>query len=161
MRLNLPPDEYYAQLTKVPTSGGAIFRNSKGEFLIIKKTYGDKGWSIPGGMTDQHENPREAVLREIQEELGLHLKQARLFCVDFAKNPPYDRILFVFDCGILDDQMISSIRIDTDEIGQFKFVPQEEMFMLLGPKIKKRLENSLEHLFKSSCVYLESGEKTS
>jgi 8-oxo-dGTP diphosphatase len=156
MLKQLPPDEYYRQLAKVPTAGGAILRNSKGEFLIVKQSY-KNDWHIAGGMADEHENPRETTIREVKEELGITVPQARAFCVDFAKTAPYDRILFVFDCGVLDDETIKTIKIDGEETVEFKFVPYEEMITLVSKKISQRLQSSIEALRNGTCVYLENG----
>ncbi|MES2216151.1 MAG: NUDIX hydrolase [Patescibacteria group bacterium] len=156
MRKELPPDEYYKTLARVATSGGGIIRNARGEFLIQKHSY-RKDWHIAGGMTNEKETPREAVLREIKEETGLDIKTARLFCVDFAHNPPFDRILFVFDCGFIDEKLEKEIRIDGDEITEFKFVSREEMLEILSPKLITRLKNSLHAFDNGSLVYLEDG----
>jgi 8-oxo-dGTP pyrophosphatase MutT (NUDIX family)/uncharacterized LabA/DUF88 family protein len=156
MKLNLPPDEYYAQLAKIPTSGGAIFRNEKGEFLIVKQTYREY-WNIPGGLSDKDETPREAVIREVKEEIGITISTARCFCIDFAKKPPFDRILFLFDCGILDEKTISKIKLDTDEISEYKFLPYDEMMRLLSDNIKRRFTNSIEAYRNGTCVYIEDG----
>lgn len=158
MKLNLPPDEYYKQLAKVPTSGGAILRNEKGEFMIVKQTYRD-GWHISGGLSDICESPRDAVLREVKEELGVTITEARCFCVDFAKLLPFDRILFLFDCGVLNEKTISSIRLDLDEISEFKFVPYDEMIHLLSENTKKRFLSSVDAFRNGTCAYLENGEQ--
>lgn len=41
--------------------------------LIMKKTYGDRGWVSPGGMIDGDETPFEAAVRELDEEAGVEL----------------------------------------------------------------------------------------
>ncbi len=50
-----------------------IVENEKGEWLVVKKTYGGlKGkWSFPAGFVNQGETINEAVLREIKEETGV------------------------------------------------------------------------------------------
>jgi len=154
----LPPKEYYESLARVPTSGAAIIRNEKGEFLIQKQTYKDD-WHLSGGMSDLNETPREAAIREVKEELDITIDNPRLFCVDFDTRDPFVRILFVFDAGILSDDAINKIRSDPDEIAEYKFVSAEEMLKLLAPKLSKRMQSSFEAFEKGLCVYLENGER--
>jgi 8-oxo-dGTP pyrophosphatase MutT (NUDIX family) len=152
----IPPQEYYESLAKVPTAGGAIFRNSKGEFLILKLTY-KYDWHISGGMTEKGETPKQAVIREIYEELGIKIKKARLFCVDAVTEEPYDRLLFIFDCGILSDKMIKSLKLDPKEVEKYEFVSAKKMYQLLAPKAKKRFKNSFKAFSERGIAYLENG----
>lgn len=38
--------------------------------LVQKQSYGDNQWDFPGGGVDEGEEPKGAVLRELEEELG-------------------------------------------------------------------------------------------
>ena len=51
----------------------AIVENSKGEWLVVKKSYsGLKGrWSLPAGFVHEGETINEAVIREVKEETGI------------------------------------------------------------------------------------------
>lgn len=158
MGIKLPPDEYYKALSKVPTSGGAIIRNSKGEFLILKATY-KEDWGIPGGMTELNETPYRSVIREVKEEINIEIQAPRLFAIDFATNAPWSRILFLFDCGVISEDEVSRIKLETDEIADFKFVKYEEALQLLSSNLKKRLSSSIEALKEKGFIYLENGEK--
>ncbi len=158
MHKQLPPDEYYKTLARIATSGAGIIRNSKGEFLVQKHTY-RTDWHLSGGMSDEKETPRDAVIREIEEEMGIKVQSARLFCVDFAHAPPFDRLLFVFDCGIIDDGTIEQIQIDNDEIEAVKFVSREEMLEILSPKLSIRLKNSFQAFDNNGLMYLEDGKE--
>ncbi len=48
----------------------AIILNSKNEILLVKHTY-TPGWHFPGGGVDKGESPRQAIVREVQEEAGV------------------------------------------------------------------------------------------
>ncbi|MDB5239161.1 MAG: hydrolase [Candidatus Parcubacteria bacterium] len=157
MKKKLPPDEYYQTLARVPTSAAAIIRNTIGEFMIVSHPYRNDGWHLPGGMTDTHETPRQAVVREVEEELGIAIKDPKLFCVEFATSPPYDRIHFVFNAGMLTAAQIADIKPDPDEISGYRFVSMGDMLTLLHPLLSQRFKNSFEGFLKGTCIYLENG----
>ncbi|WP_243290442.1 NUDIX domain-containing protein [Bacillus sp. FJAT-47783] len=50
-----------------------IVVNERGEWLVVKKTYGGlKGkWSFPAGFVDEGETVEEAIVREVLEETGI------------------------------------------------------------------------------------------
>ena len=51
----------------------AIF-NSAGEVLLLKQTYADKRWGLPGGAVEVGETIYEAIKRECFEELGVDVE---------------------------------------------------------------------------------------
>jgi ADP-ribose pyrophosphatase YjhB (NUDIX family) len=51
-------------------SVSAVIRDEKGWILLMEHPY-QKVWSIPKGHIDEGENAREAVVRELEEELGI------------------------------------------------------------------------------------------
>ena len=53
-----------------PASSGVIVENSDGSALVLKAHY-KPYWSFPGGWIENGQTPREAALRELQEETGL------------------------------------------------------------------------------------------
>lgn len=55
-----------------PTIVGAcvIARDYEGRVLLLKQTYGPKGWVLPGGGVGRDEDPAEAAAREFREETG-------------------------------------------------------------------------------------------
>jgi 8-oxo-dGTP diphosphatase len=58
-------------------------------------------WEFPGGKIEQGEGPVAAVIREIEEELGLHLLTEDLFPVSFcATGPgsPAQVVLMLYGC---------------------------------------------------------------
>jgi 8-oxo-dGTP pyrophosphatase MutT (NUDIX family) len=47
------------------------------EVLLVRHTYGPRGWELPGGSRKRGEDAEVAATREIQEELGLSIDEWR------------------------------------------------------------------------------------
>jgi bis(5'-nucleosidyl)-tetraphosphatase len=63
------------------SSGIIVFRRVSGERLYLLLHYHYKGdyWEFPRGNIREYETPREAALRETEEETGLSADQLRIF----------------------------------------------------------------------------------
>lgn len=48
-----------------------------GCLLMIRHTYGDRSWSLPGGAIKRAESLEAAAMREVQEEVGITLQEVR------------------------------------------------------------------------------------
>ena len=48
----------------------AVITNEAGQVLLLKATYGNYGWGLPGGAVDLGETIHQTLVRECQEELG-------------------------------------------------------------------------------------------
>lgn len=96
---------------KCPGCGAAVsvFRNPAltvdaiieipGEgIVLIERRNPPFGWAIPGGFVDYGETVEAAVLREAQEETGLHLENLRQFHVysDPRRDPRQHTVSVVF-----------------------------------------------------------------
>jgi 8-oxo-dGTP diphosphatase len=146
----------YAQ--KVLASG-CILRDQSGRILLVKPTY-KPGWEIPGGMVEANESPAQACLREAREEIGLEVGLGRLLCLEYAiadsRGP--ERLLFVFDAGMISDLEVARIVLQPNELSEFRFVTLSESQELLPDRLAFRVHQAfmaLEHLVKT--VYLENG----
>lgn len=51
-----------------------VIVNDQNEILLVRSWLGHQRWSLPGGGIRRSETPREAALREVQEETGLVLR---------------------------------------------------------------------------------------
>lgn len=49
---------------------------------LSRRTSWPGAWTLPGGGVDHGEHPRDAVVREVYEETGLHVDLGRLLDVD-------------------------------------------------------------------------------
>jgi 8-oxo-dGTP diphosphatase len=134
---------------------GIIF-NQKDEVLLVKQTYRDTSWSLPGGYLKGKEHPQEGLEREIEEETGMTVSvdwrlklrtdrdTARLdMCYvgtyiggAFKKNHEVtDAQFFPFDSLpiIMEDQVV----LIQEALNKKKLIEQQRKPKTLGEKVKK------------------------
>ena len=144
------------ELPTLPASAGALVFDQAGRLLILKPTY-KSGWTIPGGvMKADGETPWDACRREVREECGIEVTGGRLACVDFRPGRPGHPggIRFLFDCGVADDVALAAIRVQPEEIAEYRLVPLNDAFALLRKPIRCRVRAATRH---RRCIYLENG----
>ena len=141
---------------RIPASAGALIFDHAGRLLLLKPTY-KSGWTVPGGqMEDDGETPWEACRREVHEESGLTVEAGRLVCVDFLRPRPGrpGGMRFLFDCGALDDETLSAIVVQEDEISEYRLEEPGAALELLSGPLRRRVRAGVG---ASSTVYLEDG----
>jgi ADP-ribose pyrophosphatase YjhB (NUDIX family) len=74
----------------------AIF-DADGRILLVRKAYGARTWTLPGGGLDGDESPMAAAERETLEEAGLAVTIERL--VGFYFRPSKGRLVFLFEAA--------------------------------------------------------------
>jgi 8-oxo-dGTP diphosphatase len=75
----------------------AIF-NEQHEILCVQRNYSPYGWTTPGGRLEGGESPEAAVVREVLEETGYHVKVERL--IGLYSAPFKDDLVISFACRI-------------------------------------------------------------
>jgi 8-oxo-dGTP diphosphatase len=69
-----------AQLHKIVVAAFVFIR--KGEtILLVKQSYGEQYWSLPGGVMEDGESIDQAAIREVKEETGLDIRLGKLIGV--------------------------------------------------------------------------------
>lgn len=48
-----------------------------GDMLLVRHTYGERAWDLPGGTVKRGEDARQTARREMQEELGVEIDDWR------------------------------------------------------------------------------------
>ena len=145
-------------LPAIPISAGALIFDGAGRLLILNPTY-KSGWTIPGGVMEADgETPWQACQREVLEETGLAVTGARLACVDF--RPPRDGnqggVRFLFDCGAVDDLVLSEITLQSEEVSEHLLAPVGQALEMLRGPIRRRVSAALDN--RHGTVYLEDGQ---
>jgi len=79
----------------VIASAAIILKDKK--ILLIKRSSYTKAfpehWSFPAGRAESGESPKEVVIREVKEEVGLDFKPTKLFAKGAWKNRKLYRFL--------------------------------------------------------------------
>lgn len=152
---------YYQNLPRKRMGVGVLIFNEQDELLLVKPVYKDH-WSVPGGVIDENESPKNACYREIKEEIGIDIRKLKFICVDYLKNNPEkgESLQFIFYGGNLKKEQINKIRIKADEIGEYRFIKINKLFELIGTEsnLGKRLVGCLVAIEKNCAVYLEDGK---
>lgn len=143
-------------IARAETAAGALFVDHDGQVLIVEPTYKPR-WEIPGGAVERGETPREACERELHEELGVELPVGRLLVVDWAPLVREERVRYVFDGGILTEEQLDRIVLPPDELSSWAFIPPEELFVMMAPRLVRRVTAALEARGAGVTAYLEHG----
>ena len=115
--------------------------NDKKEFLIQKRAKKKNGkWALTGGHVISGEESVHAILREVEEELGLRL-QGREIELVFSKRA-YDCFVDVYYAK--KDVEISNLKLEKEEVETVKWMTLEE--------IKKLREKNLFLEYHYDCL---------
>lgn len=152
-------EKYLKSLPKKRMAAGLLLSDKQGRILIVKPNYKDN-WLIPGGVVEKDESPKKACGREAQEELGLKVRVGELLVLDYRLNDGCgDRLMFVFDGGVLSQEQIKKIKLQTTELDEYKFVRAKEALRLLSEAMARRLPLALMARKLKRMIYSEEGRK--
>ncbi len=75
--------------TFIPVVAVALIRADRRVLMQQRRLTGAHGglWEFPGGKIEDGESPESALIREIEEELGIELALDRLHPLSFASDP--------------------------------------------------------------------------
>lgn len=102
-------------------SSHAVITDDRGHVLLLKQTYGDQRWGLPGGALDPGETIHEALSRECIEELGSEVEILYLSGVYY--HSAVNAHAFIFRCKLPPDAAI----ILSDEHSAYGYFPVEDL----------------------------------
>jgi len=135
----------HSQVYPEPTVG-ALIVNKEGRILLTKSHKWFDKYTLPGGHIEVGETMREAVIREVKEEVGLDvevaemlLMQEAIFAEEFWKRKHF--IFFDFLCKSRDQQ----VKLDGRELQEYVWEYPGAAFRLeLDSFTRKTLEKYLQ-----------------
>lgn len=150
-------EEYAKMLPKKQVGTAVLFFNAKGELLIVKPDYRE-GWLVPGGACDDNESPLHCAIRETKEEIGLDTTELKLVGVYYGPKTGVftDALKFVFSGGTLTDEQISQIKLQTEELEKYDFIPSQDAVPLFTSSLQKSIPACLEAIKNNAVAYIES-----
>ncbi len=112
----------------------SCFVQYNGEILLLhRQDYKPEGntWGVPAGKVDDGETISEAMIREIQEEIGFVLSSSQLSYFEkvYVRYPDYDFIYHIFNTELDQRQKVT---INRTEHKDFKWIlPKDALKMPL------------------------------
>ena len=108
--------------------------NEKGEPMIFatQRGYGGLkgGWEFPGGKIEERETPKEALKREIMEELDTEIKVGKLIDTIEYDYPSFHLSMDCFWCEIVKGELIlkeheAARWLTREQLGEVEWLPAD------------------------------------
>lgn len=99
----------------------AVITDAQERVLLVRATYADEAWGLPGGALDPGETVHEALLRECREELGCRVEVRYLSGVYY--HPKVESHALIFRCGLSEG---ANIRLSSEH-SACAYFPLEEL----------------------------------
>ena len=141
------PEGYYPMVVMV------VIRNSKGEFLMQKRSEAKGGyWGVTGGHPKSGETPLEGIITEVQEELGLDFSNENFIEVEAGcdGHDCYKMYLVNKDVDIED------ITIQEEELTEVKWFSVQELQDMVD---SGEMRDGQASCFRKACKFIEENLK--
>ena len=108
--------------------------NEQGEPMIFatQRGYGDLkgGWEFPGGKIEEGETPKEALKREIMEELDTEIKVGKLIDTIEYDYPAFHLSMECFWCEIVKGELVlkeheAARWLTREQLGEVEWLPAD------------------------------------
>jgi len=99
-------------------AAGVLLFDDEGRVLLVHQDYGQRMWSLPGGMIDPGEAPHETAVREAREEIAVDVELERLVGVYYLRRR-HPGIRFVFQGRVSDGRRPVISDDELDDLGWF------------------------------------------
>ncbi len=132
-------------------SVGAVVLDDERRILVVRHA-NDGLWTLPGGCVEPDEDPEEAVVRELQEELGLAVRPRRVLAVcggpecrvQYANGDEVSYVVALYAC----DAVGGNLAADGREVLEARYADAEDLlrldFSTLGRTVLDRAFRELE-----------------
>ncbi|SED08861.1 NUDIX hydrolase [Streptomyces sp. 2133.1] len=150
-------NDHEVKMARPRMASGALFFDEQGQVMMLEPTYKDYR-EIPGGYVETGESPLQACVREVREELGISPEIGRLLVVDWAPSRAEgDKVLYLFDGGVLPAELREQIQLHGAEIRSYDFHPLNSVADLTIPRLARRIEAAASARSEGRMAYLEHG----
>ncbi len=112
----------WTRLLTPRVGAAAVVFDDEGRLLLANRADG-RGWCLPGGYSDAHEPPKETVVREVREEVGLEVEVEGLLGVYSVTQRSGGKIVAItFFCRAVGGEARTS-----DETIEVAWFPEEAL----------------------------------
>lgn len=122
--------------------------NENGELLFQKraacKDRNANRWSKTGGHVESGETVEQAIIREVEEEIGIHLDEEKLQLIDVFKSKEKNNKYFAYDYFAIVEYKIEEYILQVEEVSEVKYYSIEEI-----EKLKN--DNDENYTFSKWC----------
>lgn len=125
-----------------------VIERSDGAVLLIRQAY-RSGWGLPGGLMAKGESPEEAAVREVREEVGLHLEGLGPAKLVLDVEPR--RLDFVFRAVVAVDEG-EEIRPTSPELRDARWFPPDAL-----PELQRETRTAMDALRRHDVMPFLSG----
>lgn len=152
---------------KSPLITNLILQNDKTEVLLMyRQNTGiyDGMWSLPAGPVLNFESPRQAIIREAQEELGVIIEPAFSSVISMrrpdalAPTQLWQSLVFFFHCHIWSGELINN---EPKKCQRIEFFPLNNLPHDMVPLCIKGLENFVQEIRFSEYHWENEGQRKS
>ncbi len=136
----------------------------KSRFMIARRKGMRKGWQFPQGGIDERENAREALLRELMEEIGTNdveivAEYPKWISYDFPKNAKNIKLYpfrgqrqKYFLVKLNESAVIDLNAFEKPEFEEYKFVEFEDLFKKITYFKRKVYRQVIDHFVKEGLL---------
>ena len=119
----------------------AVMVAPTGKVLICRNHHDKTTWDLPGGTINDGENPKDALIREIREELGARIFVGRPLEVDSFIKPMTGKQTIVILFEVLYPTEEKHFELQAAEIAEMRWVSLEDLATIeMFPEYKNALE---------------------
>lgn len=116
----------------------AIIANEKNEILLQKRANCKKQkpnmWGLTAGHVDTKEELKEAMVREISEEIGIKVNKTELKFIMVEKVTEEQNYCFCYNYYLKTDKKISEMIMQEDEVSELKYITIRELEDIINSK---------------------------